>query len=238
MRTVVIGIMDRDHWEARTDVIIIADPLKKTLTWVPRDLYASEISDRINAAFSIGGGKNLINSLNQIKKNIKFCVCVLPKVIQKYIDKIGSIVVQVPINMEFYYPLKRDTPIENGKRIVKFNAPQESLSGDRIHEWIGARYGIGKRTKYYDDFGRIRRQKILMRQLLDQGFNFYIDDVNPDDIRGLCGGSIFTLRNIDKTWTLRHISIKNFVDEIIDKKAVLVIKNPKNIIYEYEYDYD
>ena len=56
MSAVVVAILDRDGWTANTDVIVIADASKRRLTWVPRDLWSPMINDRINAAFTHGGG--------------------------------------------------------------------------------------------------------------------------------------------------------------------------------------
>ena len=36
---IVISIMDRNSWSARTDVIVIINPMLKKLTWIPRDIY-------------------------------------------------------------------------------------------------------------------------------------------------------------------------------------------------------
>jgi hypothetical protein len=30
----VVGVLDRDHWQANTDNIVVADSTTKTLTWM------------------------------------------------------------------------------------------------------------------------------------------------------------------------------------------------------------
>ena len=51
----VVGILDQDSWSARTDNIVVADPVAKSLTWIPRDLWCAVLGDRINEAFALAG---------------------------------------------------------------------------------------------------------------------------------------------------------------------------------------
>jgi len=48
--SIVILVMDRNLWNANTDIIVILNPMKKSLTWVPRDIYC----DIINRAYAKG----------------------------------------------------------------------------------------------------------------------------------------------------------------------------------------
>ncbi|WP_027165626.1 hypothetical protein [Mesorhizobium sp. WSM3224] len=69
MAAVVVAIGDRDNWDANTDIIVVADVSRRRLTWVPRDLWSPLISDRVNAAFAIGGGRLLGATVNPPGEN-------------------------------------------------------------------------------------------------------------------------------------------------------------------------
>ncbi|MGT2468238.1 hypothetical protein ACVOMV_31020 [Mesorhizobium atlanticum] len=49
--------------------------------------------------------------------------------------------VGVPIHepLDFWYPLTPTSRLEDGRRQVSFRPPDETLSGERLHQWIGAR---------------------------------------------------------------------------------------------------
>jgi hypothetical protein len=37
-----------------TDIVVVAEPERKLLRWIPRDLWCARLGDRINAAFRHG----------------------------------------------------------------------------------------------------------------------------------------------------------------------------------------
>jgi hypothetical protein len=51
----VIGVMDRDSWAARTDNLVVIEPRRHRLFWIPRDRWSDVVGDRINTAFCRGG---------------------------------------------------------------------------------------------------------------------------------------------------------------------------------------
>jgi hypothetical protein len=71
--------------------------------------------------------------------------------------------------MKFWYPLHPTRPIEEGKKSIVFNPPGESLSGEKIHQWIGARITFDKGNS---DLIRIERHITFLRCLLEQNFDF------------------------------------------------------------------
>ncbi len=234
---IVIAVMDRNEWTANTDIIVIVVPSQKKLIWIPRDFYCETINNRINRAFCKGRSSLLLKCINTIgfNFNIEHCVCLLPTAIEKFIKQIGSIEVPVEIKREFKYPLHRHKPIEEGFRVITFNEPSEILSGDRFHEWIGARYAVNPKGLIGSDFDRIFRQQILIKELLNKNVNLNIIDgeiiknINDiNDIRGLDTQIIQILKTIDNTWS--SSTLQNLVNTRINNKIVLVVKTGKTII--------
>ncbi len=230
---VCITVMDRNEWTANTDINVIVIPYNKTLLWIPRDLYCETINNRINKAYCKGREELYLKSINSLgfDFNVTNCVCLWPTAIERYIDKIKSLEVPVNVKREFKYPLHRHIPIEKGFKVITFDEPSEILTGDRFHEWIGARYAINPNGFIGSDFDRIYRQQVLVKELLINKFDFNIIDNDMDydeyiknikDIRGLDINVINILKTVDSTWILK--TVNNLVDERINNKIVLVIK--------------
>ncbi len=229
-----IVVMDRNAWTANTDIIVIIIPNKKTLLWVPRDLYCELINNRINKAYCKGRAELFLKSINSydFDFNVTNCVCLFPSAIEKYIDKIKSIEVPVNIKREFKYPLHRHKPIEEGFKIITFNEPSETLTGDRFHEWIGARYAVNPKGFIGTDFDRIYRQQILVKEILKKNIDIIdnndIDYINnSQDIRGLDINVINILKTVDSTWSFN--TIDKLVSKRINNKLVLVTKKSNKI---------
>lgn len=220
LNTIVLVIMDRNNWNGRTDNIIIISKKNKKIKWIPRDLYSKSIKNRINTAYSFGGPDLLIRCLKEINIIVDNCICILPYLIDENIDNLVSITVPVSYNMKFYYPIYRHKPIEEGRKIIEFNSPNVTLKGDRIHEWIGARYEITKNTNNseFPDIHRIKRQQILLKELLKIKYKFIILN---NYVRGLNDDVLNLLYEIDSTWEIEDISSKNFVATKINTMSVL-----------------
>jgi anionic cell wall polymer biosynthesis LytR-Cps2A-Psr (LCP) family protein len=181
--SIIIGMMDRnDFINARMDNIIYINPNYKTIQWIPRDLYTQLINNRINTAYRLGKGSEcLINCLKEFNIDVKHCLCLLPSFFEECIEIIKEIKIPVNKDLKFFYPLHRYTLIEDGKKIIEFKAPSEILSGDRIHEWIGARYSIKKDTT---DIHRISRQEILLTEIIKNKIDFS-NLINSKNYNGL-----------------------------------------------------
>jgi anionic cell wall polymer biosynthesis LytR-Cps2A-Psr (LCP) family protein len=232
MDNIVICVMDRNEYTDNTDIIIVVNPNLKQLMWVPRDIYSNIIKERINAAYREGEEELLLECLNDIGFDIQHVICLLPNAIEQIFNYINTITVPVDTNRKLYYPLHRHKPIEEGKRIVEFNRPYEILSGDRFHEWIGARTGI-KTQKYEDtgyykhnlfgsDIDRIFRQQILIKQILLDNIDFNDIYINTEFGRGINIDTINILKTIDNSWTFDYI--KNYKGETVNNQRVLVIQ--------------
>lgn len=63
LAAVVAASLDRDNWDANTDIIVVVDVSRRRMTWVPRDLWSPLMGDRINAAFAVCGGRLLLDAL-------------------------------------------------------------------------------------------------------------------------------------------------------------------------------
>jgi len=165
--SVVIGVLDIS---GVTDNIVFIDFKKKSLTWIPRDLYAYRIRSRVNEAYRLGGHSLFIEVINKLGYKAEHSICVST---QACINVFSQLKLVVPIAeyAEYHYPLKPFTPIESGRKTICFQPPQEELVGERIHHFLGARFRIDKNVAL-PDFDRILRQQVFVKCLLEQHFNF------------------------------------------------------------------
>lgn len=221
-----VAIMDRDRWSARTDVIVVADRRKKSLTWILRDLWSKSIQNRINSAYKLGGHEVFIRSLNEFGLNVKHSLCALPKAVCR---AFGNLAINVPVSepTSFYYAMTRiSTPTEEnkihitGRREVTFLPPLAMLSGERIHEWIGARRRVDGGSS--NDFDRIKRQQILVKRLLETKFNF-AQNFCEDYVSFSNNFSFEDLRHLDASWKIRLFGEGRLGDQIIRGRAVIVL---------------
>ena len=215
-KAAVISVLDRDRWTSNTDVIVVADGETKRLTWIPRDLWAPSISHRINAAFSGKGGDGLMQVLAGYGFPTQGSLCLRRSAVEKALEGC-SIIVPVEEHLDFWYPLQPTLRSQEGRKRVSFSPPSETLSGERIHQWLGARYRIGIPGS---DFERIKRQQILLRSLLASGFDWrrVVEDESLADIYG--ENPVPLLSRIDSTWTMATFNAVQ--NTVIDRKAVLI----------------
>jgi hypothetical protein len=159
----VVAIMDRHGFEANTDNVVLVEPERSRLLWIPGDLWCDAIPGRINAAFQRGGHALLLDALRELGFEARSAL-VLSREATEAALTTAVVVVPVRVRMVFDYPLAPTERIEDGRKEVCFNPPAEVLRGERIHQWIGARGG--------SDLHRIERQKIFVRRLLEGRFDF------------------------------------------------------------------
>jgi hypothetical protein len=212
----VVGIMDRAGWDARTDNIVVVDPRRSRLVWIPRDLWCESIHDRINLAFKIGGHPALKKALREHHVRVKHSLCVARPAVERALE--GAIV-RVPVTepREYWYPTEPSRPIEEGRKLVRFSPPAEELQGERLHQWIGARYSP---TGDSSDFDRIRRQQAFLRALLEQGFAFDAVVADPDGFSASDPRAFDDLTRVRSTW--RFDMYDDVLDRTIDGQRVLV----------------
>ena len=167
----VVAIMDRAGFEANTDNLVVVQPEKRQLLWIPRDLWCNVLHDRVNTAFNRGGNMSLLAALNEHYLNVAASLCFSRQATEAAFTGL-AVTVPIPIRMKFFYPLSPTQPIEEGSKEIVFTPPGETLQGERIHQWLGARAG--------SDLHRIERQKIFVRRLIEQNFDFTSLLANPE----------------------------------------------------------
>jgi hypothetical protein len=127
----VVGVLDRDHWDANTDNIVIADSTTKSLTWIPRDLWCPSIKHRINKAFAVGGVERFVAALNELG-----FPCDQGLVLRRSATERAAmhLTVEVPVEepLDYWYPLHPTTLVQDGRKLVTFRPPCERLEGGRI----------------------------------------------------------------------------------------------------------
>src|SRR5690606_8899462 len=82
----------------------------------------------------------------------------------------AEVLMPVTRPLEFWYPLAPELEIEDGRKPVRFEPPVERLAGERLHQWIGARYSDADADA--GDLRRIERQQELLAVMLGEGFDF------------------------------------------------------------------
>ena len=189
----IVGIMDRAGFTANTDNLVLIQPERERLLWIPRDLWCQVHRGRINAAFRRGGHTLLVAALQEHALDARYALVLSREATEAALSGV-TVVVPVPVRMRFQYPLTPTAPIEDGAKEIVFDPPAEVLRGERIHQWIGARGG--------SDLHRIERQKILVRRLLEKRFDFARALSNPDWYRVYGDGALKDLARVDRSWRL------------------------------------
>jgi hypothetical protein len=208
----VVGITDRAGFDHNTDNIVVVDPALMQLLWVPRDLWCPRFGDRVNVAYGRGGHAALAGALLEHGIEVEHSVIVSRAATERALADV-SVIVPVPAQMTFLYPLTPTSRIEDGSKPVVFNPPAEILRGERIHQWLGARAG--------SDLHRIERQKIFMRRLLEQRFPFARLLEDPALVRASDPRAFDELSRVDRGW--RFATIGPTEPVTIDGKQVLVL---------------
>ncbi|MEB3165955.1 MAG: hypothetical protein VKO65_04720 [Cyanobacteriota bacterium] len=170
-RTTVVAVLDRDDWSACTDNIVVVDAERRTLTWVPRDLWSWRCAARINAAFARGGHPLLQAALAELGLPVASSLVLRRCAVERALATL-RITVPVPRTRRYWYPLAPRQRLEDGARLVTFAAPQETLEGERLHQWLGARRSADRPAPPLPDLDRIQRQQVLVRRLLEERFAF------------------------------------------------------------------
>lgn len=210
---VVVAVMDRDGFDADTDVIVVVRPATRSLLWVPRDLWCTVLGDRVNSAYRRGGASTLRAALGEHGIDVDGVLCLSRSATERALRDV-RVIVPVPERLEFDYPLTPTARIEDGAKRVTFDPPMAVLAGERLHQWIGARGG--------SDLHRLSRQAVLTWRLLDQGFDFAgAVDVAADAAWWPDEAPVrATLATIDAGWSTGIL--RGLEPAVIDGKQVLL----------------
>lgn len=192
-----VGIMDREGWEHNTDILVVVRPAAREVVWVPRDLYCACLDHRVNTAFKKGGHALLQTALRERGLPVEHSVCVLRSVVERALRDC-RVTVPVTQAQEFAYPLAPQKPIEEGRKVVRFEPPEEILVGERFHQWLGARVPVEGDYDATSDLVRLVRQQTLLRRLLEERFAF--GALGPEGIDASAPGALDELRLVRADW--------------------------------------
>ena len=211
----VVALMDRDSFTARTDVIVVVRPERRELLWVPRDLWCSSLRDRVNVAWQRGGHPALAEALAEHDLDAEHGICLTPRAIGSTLED-ETILMPLAEPLEFWYPLAPHQPIEEGRKRIRFEPPLEELRGERIHQWLGARYrtsGAGS------DLQRIERQKQLLALLLGDGFDFRRFLAEPSAFQLSSLAALDDLAQVRPGWSM--LTLAGLRPQMVEGKDVL-----------------
>ncbi|MFH1178072.1 MAG: hypothetical protein V1750_11750 [Acidobacteriota bacterium] len=212
----VVTLMDRDGWQARTDNIVVVDSQRQRLLWVPRDLWCERMQGRVSEAYRWGGHRILMAALGEHGIAVDASVCLRRAASEQALANL-TIMVPVPRLLEFWYPLTPTVPIEDGRKLISFRPPSETLAGERLHQWIGARCNLDGTGS---DLARIERQKVLVRRLLEDGFDFGALLANPDWYSLSSPEALAELAGVRASWHFETLS--GLAPARVDSKSVLI----------------
>lgn len=210
--TACVAIMDEDNWTSNTDVLVVVDARRRQLLWVPRDLWSDRLRNRINAAFAAG---QLLPTLAELGFPCDGLLCLRRGAT---IAALANVSIEVPVSspLDFWYPLTPMRPIEEGRKLVSFRPPVEQLTGERLHQWVGARYAV---TGASSDLHRLARQGVLLRALLQQGADFSALLADPELVAMEGIDPLPVLRQVTADWHMRVFD--RVLPETIGKRMVL-----------------
>jgi hypothetical protein len=208
--SVAVGVMDAPEMGANTDVLVVASAKAKLLLWIPRDLWCEGIRNRVNKAFALGRHEKLARALAGHGIEIDASLILDRRASERVLAGVSA---EVPIaeRLEFWYP-------EEGVERIAFEPPAERLEGERVHQWIGARYVVGGEAP---DLPRLVRQQTLLAVLLEQGYDFSAALEVPDQA-AISGPALDELRRVDSSFTMATFAT-SAVGRVIDGKDVLVL---------------
>lgn len=213
----VVSVMDRQGWGANTDNIVVVDAAERSLTWIPRDLWSPMLGNRINTAFRHDKHTTLRAALAEHGVSATEGLCLRRDAVRNALHDV-SVEVPVAQQLRFWYPIEPELDIEDGRKIVEFNPPSEVLRGERIHQWIGARYDVAGVDG--SDLTRIRRQQVLVRRLLEDKYDFTRALADPTLVSITSDLALDELRQVRADW---HFAVMDdVVANTIDGKSVLV----------------
>lgn len=217
---VAVGVLDRDAWGRNTDNLAVVRTAARTVVSIPRDLWCRTHEDRVNRAFGLGGASLLTRALAEHGFAVDAVVCLRRGAVERALEGV-SVTVPVAHRMLFLYPLAPTALLEEGAKQIRFEPPSERLCGERIHQWLGARrVPRGGGT----DLDRIARQQLLVRALLDQGFDFSRCLLDPSRVSVSDERALAALAEVRSAWSWQvHDAVR---PATIEGMQVLVPAHP------------
>lgn len=212
----VISVMDRDDWNATTDNIVVVDPRRRRLLWVPRDLWCKRLGQRINRAFAAGGHSGLRAALSEQRIRVEHGICLRRGVVERALEDV-SVTVPVEEEMSFWYPREPPRSVHEARKRISFSPPAVELSGERVHHWIGARYRTDRASS---DLERIERQQVFVAALLRVGFDFgVVLRLDRERVSSSGPQAFDEVGRVDASWSFDTVS--DVVPMTADSRRVL-----------------
>jgi anionic cell wall polymer biosynthesis LytR-Cps2A-Psr (LCP) family protein len=213
--------MDRDSWTANVDNIVVIDGRSRRLVWIPRDLWSKAVGDRINAAYERGGHELLRSAVREHGLPAESSVVLLRSAVERALEGL-SVTVPVDRRRRYWYPLGPTRRLEDGRKLIGFDPPRETLEGERIHQWVGARRSADVPAPALPDIDRIERQQVLVRTLLEDGFAFSrtMEDSNLVSISG--SRALDELAAVRADWDFQTHKRKRLRPATVEGKMVLI----------------
>jgi anionic cell wall polymer biosynthesis LytR-Cps2A-Psr (LCP) family protein len=208
--------MDERSLRARTDVTVVADPERKRLLWVPRDLWCPDLGERVNRAYELGGHAGLSDALAEHGIEAEHALILSRAATERVI---AGLDVMMPVARAFTLTVP-DVPggeIEKASREVRFDPPATRLNGDLIHDWVAGRYSTDLREA--GDLGRIRRQQLLLAVLLGERADLRGALDCPDEFDLTSQAALGELAAVHANWILETLG--PLTPRRIDGKEVL-----------------
>jgi LCP family protein required for cell wall assembly len=160
LNVLLLGYQDD---EETTDTIILAhldvDRRTATLVSIPRDTWVSvpgEGDEKINAAFSNGGAKMTAEVVSKLLGGIPIdaTIALQPEGAAQIVDAMGGLNVDVDENMNY--------DDNYGRLHIHLKKGEQYLTGSQVVGYMRFRHDAES------DFGRVRRQRHVLKLMLDQ----------------------------------------------------------------------
>lgn len=217
----VVGVMDERSLGGRTDVIVVSDPKRKHLLWVPRDLWCEGLGDRVNRAFELRGHEGLKAALAE-HGVVADHGLVLSRAATERV--IAGLDVMMPIAKSFSLTVP-EVPgghIREAKREVSFDPPATRLHGVLVHDWLSGRYSSDPAEA--GDLGRIRRQQLMLVVLLGERADLSGVLENAEEFGVTSEAALGELTEVRADWTIETFG--PLTPRRIDGKEVLTRRRP------------
>lgn len=162
----------------RTDTIVFAsfDPESKNLdlvsiprdTYYPRKEYKAADQKKINAVYGNEGIDGTIRAVSNVLEDvpIHYYVKVTYKGVERIVDSLGGVKVNIPIDMDY------DDPYANPPLSIHLKKGTKELSGKDSIKFLRFRKGNNGGGYPDGDLGRIKAQQQFMRAALGKALGF------------------------------------------------------------------
>lgn len=163
-----------------SDTIIVCSYDPKTqeasMLSIPRDTfigdskYDASVYDKINSLYNNGRNpEKTLEAVNEITGlNIKNYVLIDTKALVEFVDTIGGVSFNVPMDMKYNDPSQ--------DLYINLKEGWQKLNGDQVEQLVRFRHNANGSTYSYEygmeDFGRMRTQREVMKAIAKQTIQF------------------------------------------------------------------